>query len=76
MAVEDRGVTLRDFIIFQLKLLIDGGKDAVVFGMSIGAMVLDYIAGNGKPTGSRRPTTSCSMKPVSRRTSCWRISSN
>ena len=30
-----RKVVARDFLIFQLKLALDAGKDAVVFGLSI-----------------------------------------
>lgn len=43
-----RSVTLRDFFIFQLKLLLDGLKDVVVFNLSIGAVVLDFLSGRGR----------------------------
>ena len=66
MTVEDRGVTLRDFVIFQVKLLIDGSKDAVVFGVSIAAIVLDFIAGNG-----RRPRLFYSVMRLSERFDRW-----
>ena len=44
LTVATRGVTLRDFAIFQLKLLLDGGIDFVAFWLSIGAIVVDFIA--------------------------------
>ncbi len=46
--VASRQVTLRDFMIFQLKLALDGLKDVVVFQLSIGAMVVDFLSGRGK----------------------------
>ena len=46
--VATRGVTFRDFLIFQLKLVLDGLKDIVVFNCSIAAMVLDVLSGGGK----------------------------
>ena len=66
MTVEEREVTLRDFVIFQLKLVLDGGKDAVVFGLSIGAMALDFIAGRG-----RRPRLFYSVMRGSERFDKW-----
>ena len=48
MTVTSRGVTLRDFAIFQLKLALDGLKDVAVFQVSIVAVVLDFIAGRGR----------------------------
>lgn len=48
MLVATRSVTLRDFLIFQLKLWLDGLKDVVVIALSSGAMVLDFIAGRGR----------------------------
>jgi hypothetical protein len=66
MTVATRGVTLRDFAIFQIKLLIDGGKDAVVFGLSIFAIVLDFIAGRG-----RRPRLFYTVMKWSERFDLW-----
>jgi len=40
--------TVRDFMVFQLKLAVDGVKDLVVFNVSIAAVVLDLLAGAGK----------------------------
>lgn len=48
LTVASRGVTLRDFMIFQLKLALDGLKDFVAIWLSTGAIILDVIAGRGK----------------------------
>ncbi len=48
MTVADRGVTLRDFVIFQIKLFLDGMKDLLAIWLSTGAIILDIIAGRGK----------------------------
>ena len=48
MVVAERQVTLRDFMIFQLKLALDGLKDVVVFQVSIVALVVDFFSGRGK----------------------------
>jgi hypothetical protein len=45
MVVATRKVTLRDFMIFQLKLALDGLKDVVVFQISIFAMIVDFFSG-------------------------------
>jgi hypothetical protein len=42
IGVENR-VLIRDLLIFQLKLLLDGLKDIVVFWMAIGASLLDIV---------------------------------
>lgn len=47
LTVTSRRVTGRDFMIFQLKLTLDGTKDFVAFWLSIGAIILDFIAGRG-----------------------------
>lgn len=46
-----RATLLRDFLIFQLKLLIDGAKDVVLFQASIGAVVIDLIRGRRRNPG-------------------------
>jgi hypothetical protein len=66
MTVTSRKVALRDFVIFQIKLALDGFKDMVVFGLSIGAIVLDFIAGQGK-----RPRLFYSVVRVSERWDMW-----
>ncbi len=42
---DGRGPALRDFVAFQLKLLLDGAKDVAAFKLSIVAIVVDLIAG-------------------------------
>jgi len=66
MAMATRGVTLRDFLIFQLKLVLDGVKDVAVFWISIGAVALDFIAGRGK-----RPRLFYSVMRMSERWDLW-----
>jgi len=62
----DRSVTLRDFLIFQLKLVLDGAKDTVVFFVSIAAIVLDFISGRG-----RRPRLFYSVMRMSEKFDLW-----
>jgi hypothetical protein len=66
MTVTSRGVTVRDFVIFQVKLALDGGKDMIVFGASIVAIVLDFIAGRGQ-----RPRLFYSVVRWSERFDAW-----
>lgn len=66
MVVATRGVTIRDFLIFQLKLVVDGLKDLVVFHLSIGAIVLDLISGRG-----RRPRLFYSVLRMSEKFDLW-----
>lgn len=66
LTVTSRGVTLRDFGIFQLKLILDGFKDVVAFWLSIGAIVLDFLAGRGK-----RPRLFYSVVRASERFDRW-----
>lgn len=61
-----RGVTLRDFAIFQLKLLLDGVKDVVLFQVAIVAIVLDFLSGSGK-----RPRIFYSVLRHSERFDLW-----
>lgn len=44
----DRYVVLRDLVIFQIKLLLDGLKDVVVSQIAIGAAALDLLFPTGK----------------------------
>ena len=39
----DRGVIVRDLLIFQIKLFLDGLKDVVISPMAIGAAALDLL---------------------------------
>ncbi len=66
MTVAPRGVTLRDFTIFQLKLVMEGFKDLIFFNLSMGAIVLDYVAGRG-----RRPRLFYSVVRASKRFDAW-----
>lgn len=43
----DRGLVLRDFIVFQLKLAADGLRDVVAINLSIVAIVVDLVIGRG-----------------------------
>ena len=64
--VASRQVTLRDFVIFQLKLALDGLKDVVVLQLSIVAIVVDFISGRGK-----RPRWFYSVVRASERFDRW-----
>jgi hypothetical protein len=66
MVQATRGVTLRDFSIFQLKLLVDGVKSVVLFQLSIVAVLVDLISGRG-----RRPRLFYSVLRVSERFDLW-----
>jgi len=66
MTVATRGVTFRDFLIFQTKLVLDGAKDVTVFWISLGAMLLDVIAGKG-----RRPRLFYSVMRMSEKWDLW-----
>ena len=66
MTVTSRNVTLRDFVIFQVKLFLDGLKDLVAFNLSIVAIILDYISGRGK-----RPRLFYSVVRASERFDRW-----
>lgn len=39
------GVTLRDFVVFQLKLVLDGLKNILLLNLSVIAIVFDVITG-------------------------------
>lgn len=43
----DRGVVIRDFIVFQVKLVADGLKDFVAINLSVVAIVIDLLTGRG-----------------------------
>lgn len=66
MTVATRGVTFRDFLIFQLKLVLDGLKDVLLFQVSIVAIVLDILSGKG-----RRPRLFYSVLRASERFDHW-----
>lgn len=66
MTVASRGVTLRDFAIFQFKLVLDGMKDFFAIWLSVGAIVLDFVAGRGS-----RPRLFYSVVRASERFDRW-----
>lgn len=66
MTMAERNVTVRDFLIFQLKLWIDGLHDAAVIFLSIGAIVLDVLSGKG-----RRPRLFYSVLRASEKFDQW-----
>ena len=66
LTVASRNATLRDFAIFQLKLLLDGAVDLIAFWMSIGAILIDFVAGRG-----RRPRLFYSVVRLSERFDKW-----
>lgn len=66
MTSATRQVTARDFAIFQLKLLLDGLKDLLIFNVSIGALALDLVSGGG-----RRPRLFYSVLRWSERFDLW-----
>ena len=66
MVYAERNVTIRDFLIFQVKLLLDGAKDGVLIVVSIGAILLDVLSGKGK-----RPRLFYSVMRLSERFDLW-----
>lgn len=60
------GVTLRDFLIFQAKLVLDGLKDVAVFNLSVLALLLDLVSGRG-----RRPRWFYAVLRLSERFDLW-----
>jgi len=66
MMMATRSVTLRDYVIFQLKLWLDGMKGIAVIVLSTGALVLDVIAGQG-----RRPRLFYTVVRASERFDRW-----
>ncbi|HSM04028.1 MAG TPA: hypothetical protein VK858_05380 [Longimicrobiales bacterium] len=61
-----RSVVIRDFAIFQLKLLLDAAKDGVLAALSVGALVLDLLSGGG-----RKPRLFYSVLAMSERFDLW-----
>jgi hypothetical protein len=61
-----RSVTARDFVIFQLKLVLDGLKDFGLFQLAIGALLIDFVSGGGK-----RPRVFYSVLRLSERFDLW-----
>lgn len=61
-----RKVVLRDFAIFQVKLILDGFKDVVLSAVSLVALAVDLLAGGG-----RRPRVFYSVLAMSERFDAW-----
>ena len=61
-----RGVVLRDFVIFQVKLLLDGLKDVGLSALSVGALIVDLLSGGG-----RRPRWFYRVLAMSERFDLW-----
>lgn len=61
-----RSITIRDFVIFQFKLLLDAAKDVALAQLAIGALVLDLISGGG-----RRPRIFYQVLRLSERFDLW-----
>lgn len=66
MVQATRTTTLRDFVIFQIKLILDGLKDVVLFNVSIVAVIVDMFAGRG-----RRPRLFYSVLRTGERFDLW-----
>ena len=66
MVHAEREVTIRDYLIFQLKLLLDGAKDGVLFIISTLAVIADIISGRGK-----RPRLFYSVMRMSEKFDLW-----
>ncbi len=62
----NRGVTLRDFLVFQLKLVVDGLRDVVVINCSIVAIIIDLASGRW-----RRPRLFYGVVRFSQRFEDW-----
>lgn len=66
MVQATRQVVLRDFVIFQVKLVLDGLKDVALSALSVGALVLDIFSGGG-----RRPRLFYAVLAMSERFDLW-----
>jgi hypothetical protein len=49
---ESRGQIVRDVLIFQVKLWLEGFKDVVLMPLSLGAAVIDLVFRGGKTPGT------------------------
>ena len=66
MIVAERDTTLRDFVIFQIKLALDGLKSLVILQVSVFAVVVDFLSGKG-----RKPRWFYSVVRASERFDQW-----
>lgn len=62
----ERNTTLRDFVIFQIKLALDGLKGIVILQVSVFAIVVDFMSGKG-----RKPRWFYSVMRMSERFDKW-----
>lgn len=62
----ERSVTIRDYLIFVLKLFLDGLKDGLLITVSTVAIVVDVLSGGGK-----RPRFFYSVLRLSERFDLW-----
>ena len=60
------GVTMRDFVVFQCKLVLDGLKDIILLNLSVVAIVFDAITGR-----IERPRSFYGVVRLSRRFEEW-----
>ncbi len=51
MTLNPKSVMLRDLVIFQVKLFLDGVKDLVLMPLSVGAFLLDILPQSSARTG-------------------------
>lgn len=61
-----RGVAVRDFLVFQLKLALEGVRDLLAINLSVIAIVVDILSGRG-----RRPRRFYAVVRWSRRFDGW-----
>ncbi len=60
LAMATRRVTLRDFVIFQIKLALDALKDIFAIKLSLIAVVVDMVTGGGRrPRRTHDPRGRC-----------------
>lgn len=48
VVVATRGVTIRDFLVFQVKLAMEGARDFLAMNLSLIALVIDLLSGRGR----------------------------
>ena len=66
VVVATRGVTVRDFFVFQVKLALEGARDFLAMNLSVVALVIDILSGRG-----RRPRRFYTVVRWSRRFDGW-----
>lgn len=66
VVVTTRGVAFRDFLVFQVKLALEGFRDLLAINLSLIAIVVDILSGQG-----RRPRRFYAVVRWSRRFDGW-----